>query len=370
MSSEIETRLRERLGVLQEEANAQRMLIAHYQKIYAELAAEHQPPPHTAPSTTSQEMSDQYFLIIGNGRTGSTWLETSFNQLPDVRAYRQIGWRLGDQPGHPQRYSINKSDSMASIIKSACDDKEPTRLAIAGSKFIFQPYTFTHTDVFEQLCVCIEPQIKLIHLKRSYLSSFLSWKIRGVAHKIDSSVNAIQRVPLSVESHPAAEPRHLVLAARGGPLSDIEGTRYPLNTAIDDIAMMFSNDIFSRRLVEQRGGLTIDYADITKRFSELARFVGSQAPDEKIREIVAQPLTMKLDNLENYLHPLTPLSEIADLFDKAYRDNDPDSIIWRSDNLLRLSIPGLRETLEKYGANVEDDGDAILWRPRKPIMLI
>ena len=38
--------------------------------------------------------SSEFFLILGNGRTGSTWLETTLDQLPDVRARQELKLKL------------------------------------------------------------------------------------------------------------------------------------------------------------------------------------------------------------------------------------------------------------------------------------
>lgn len=359
--------IRDKLNVLREEAGTQRGLIAEYHKKYAELAEHIQPQPHGVRGQTSSK----HFLIISNGRTGSSWLETNFNQLPDVRAYRQIGWRLGDQPDHPQRYSINKSDSMIAIIDAACDSREPKPLKVAGSKFVFQPYTYTHMDVHVQLENCTEHSIKLIFLKRAYLESFLSWKARGVAHSINPIVNATQRIPNVLKTHIApAKLRHLILTARSVPLSDAAGTHYPINRAIDDILVMFSNDIFSQRLVIGRSGRITDYAHLSNEFPELAKFIGSDASADTCRDIIANPLTQKLPELWDYLHPLEPLTEIAALLDNAFWRNDLMSVVWQADNTLRLEITGLADAFERLGVVAKRDGDAVIWSPQKPLMMI
>tara|TARA_R110002110_G_C13379123_1_gene710923 strand:- start:115 stop:1245 length:1131 start_codon:yes stop_codon:yes gene_type:complete len=364
--SEIKS-LHETINVLREENSTQRGLLAEYQNKYAELANHIQPKPHAVPSQTSPA----HFLILGNGRTGSSWLTTNFNQLPDVRAHRQIGWRLGDQPDHPQRYSINKSDSMTAIIDAACDSREPTPLHVAGSKFIFQPYTYTHSEIYSQLSECIEPDIKLIYLKRAYLECFLSWKVRGVAHSIDPAIDAKQRIPNVLENHiPQTELRHLVLNSRGVPLSDVSGTPYPVNQAVDDILVMFSNDILARRLVENRSGKIIDYSRIRDEFTALAAFIGSSATTKICRDIIANPLTQKLPDLSDYLHPSQPLAEIAGLLDNIFWQNESNSVSWLKDNTLRLNIPGLADAFNRWGVVAARDGDAVIWRPQKPVMLI
>tara|TARA_R110000868_G_scaffold4419_1_gene27732 strand:+ start:1233 stop:2399 length:1167 start_codon:yes stop_codon:yes gene_type:complete len=350
-----------------EEVNAQRGLIMEYQRLYSELAGATRPPPRPLPPQTS----DRHFLILSNGRTGSTWLVSSLNQLPDVRAYRQIGWRLGDQPDHAQRFSINRADSMKVIIDAACYTKEPLPLGIAGSKFVFQPYTYTHASVARELSDCIEDDIRLLHLKRSYLSTFLSWKTRGVAHSIDPQVAATQRVRGALEDHqPDAEPQHIVLTSHGRPLADTRGAHYPIKSAIDDMLVMFTNDLFSRAIVSARGGLILDYADITTRFGEIARFIGSAATDETIASAIARPLTRKLAALTEFLHPIEPFSAIADCLDRAFHANAGDEVTAQPDGSFRLKVNGLKQALINAGAHAQYDGDDIIWWPHKPVMKI
>jgi hypothetical protein len=359
--------LHEQLAQLREANGAQRVLISEYQKKYAELAAYIDPPSHERP----QPKSSRHFLIIGNGRTGSTWLESNFNQLADVRAYRQIGWRLGEQPDHPQRYSVNKSDSMVAIIEAACATKEAAPSHVAGSKLIFQPYTYTHPDVFGQLERVIEPEIDLLLLKRSYLDCFLSWKTRGVAHSIDPEVDAAQRVSGAIESHqPDKPPQHIVLTARGKPMADAAGTRLAVINAIDDILVMFSNDFLARGLVERRSFRIVDYSNIASEFASLTQFIGSRADDDAIRKIIAHPLTQKLPDLTSFLHPVAPLAEFANLLDMAFRHGHPSCLAWQKDNVLRIDIPGLAGSFRKLGVAASMDGNAILWRPLKPLMLV
>jgi len=48
-----------------------------------------------------RDSRSRFFLIIGNGRTGSTWLQTTLDQLPDVVTRLELKFRLPYQEPHP-----------------------------------------------------------------------------------------------------------------------------------------------------------------------------------------------------------------------------------------------------------------------------
>jgi hypothetical protein len=350
-----------------EEIGTLRSLVTQYQTLYANAANLVESAPHFHLS----QLSSQHFLIFANGRTGSTWLESSLNQLPDVRAYSEIRWKVGPKV-HEQHVHAGRGCSMKERIEEACNSKEPpeSQFRVSGTKLALDPYYYRAPSLFDDLKGVIEPDIKLILLKRSYLETFLSWKIRGVAHAVDEDVAARQRRPDAVTIRVHAEPSRLHLTLDGQPMAGDGGAPYPLKTAIDDLLVFFANDLGFRSIVEQRGGLFLDYAEIPTRFSEIARFVGSEAGSNDITSAIARPLTLKLPTLEKFLDPVAPLAQIADVLDRAFLAPHPDILKWHEEGSLRLRVPGLSDTLASIGVRPLCEAKDVIWWPRKPFVVM
>jgi len=316
---------------------------------------------------------EQQFLILGNGRTGSTWLLTSLDRLPGVIARHEIKWK---DPSLEFRadahFVVDKNSSMAAAIKRVTVDPNVTP-KIRGSKLIFNPYYFNGPDVFANLAKVIEPNTKLILLKRNYLETWLSWKTRGVYHVVDEEVGHIDPAvnPLLDAMRKLEKPAtiHLVLHHCGGALSEAEGRPYPLVTAIDDLMQFFSNDIQLLSLVKQRGGLVVDYADIASQLGRIAEFIGAPASKDIIENIVGKPRTLKLDRLDDYLHPIGTLQNMAEAMDRAFQEavagNSGQAWKWTSEDTGAVGAPNVVRAIEPFGYPATNN--AINWKIQRPV---
>lgn len=373
-----------------EELGSARGLIDRYQQMFEALAAERLSDPAPPPSN-HLDPDIRAFLIIGNGRTGSTWLLMSADQLPDVVAQREIKWRApGSQPHRGIAFIDGSSRSMrdAIAIANRVQGRPQVRAgaaAIAGGKLIFDPYGYNGQTIFAHLDRIIERDVKLIALRRSYLEWWLSWKARGVYHDVDIEVmkrtNSLWEQEFAyLTSREKPRTREIVLTAAGAPLTDTSAmndpVHYPLRDAVDDMFMAFSNDLFSEALVRSRGGLCIDYAEIGSRYSEFADFIGTSSSPAEIDRIAQTPVTRKLDALTTDLvRPTDILVELDDILRRGLQASEP-VWTWRERRSAEIRLPGLAALLRKhgidttgasYGIAAVPDPDVVVWQARKPI---
>ncbi len=319
--------------------------------------------------------SEQQFLIVGNGRTGSTWLLTSLDRLPGVISRHELKWM---DPSLVFRadahFVVDQNSSIAAAIKrtSFDPDIEPK---VRGSKLIFNPYHYNGPRMFANLAKIIEPNVKLILIKRNYLETWLSWKARGVYHEVNEDVGRIDPAvnPMLDAMRKMEKPAtvNLVLHHNGAALSDVAGTPYPLAIAIDDLLQMVANDIQLLSIIKERNGIIVDYADISSELGRIAEFVGAPASKEIIDNIVSKPRTMKLDRLEDCLHPIEILRNLAQAMDRAFkaaaeRVSDPElPWKWIAEDAGAIGAPPVIQALERFGYSAANG--TINWKVQRPV---
>lgn len=318
---------------------------------------------------------DRYFLIISNGRTGSTWLVTSLDQIPDVTARHELKWPDGTPMRSDAQYVLDPGENVRGAIDAVCAKK--TR-PVKGSKLVFNPYTFHGESVFAALSENIDRRIATVLLKRRYLETWLSWKARGVYHEVneafhadDFSTNSMVRAMQALQK---PQNTHLVLCHNGEVLAPLQegATYYPLETAIDDLLQFFSNDMQALGIVKARKGMVVDYSSVKTSLPAVARYIGTKSAPSVVENSVSRPLTKKLDPLEDYLHPLGVLAEISDALDELFADvvmgsvAPEDVLQWDGQDKLIIWDQNVADTIGKYG--FETAGDKLVWQVRKPVV--
>lgn len=326
----------------------------------------------------NEEARGPRFLILGNGRSGSTWLLTSLDLLPDVNARQEIKWPDGVSEFRKDAQTVvdRHSSMIEAIEKNSFDPNMPAR--VRGSKMIFNPYCFHGPQMFANLANVIEPDIDLILLKRSYLDMWLSWKARGVYHQVNEDAD-----PHSPRSHAMLDAMRemkdpgtasLVLHHGGKSLADAVGIAYPLETAIDDLLQMYANDLQLLPIVKGRDGLIIDYAEIPSRLTEVVSFIGADVDDKRIQNILAKPQTRKLPSLDHLLSPIDVLAQIATALDETFHSvatgtsNSQLAWTWIDAEGASIKAPVIVSALAQYG--FEPHGHEIRWKIQKPYVNI
>jgi len=219
------------------------------------------------------------------------------NALPDVRTDYEFQWYDG-----PLTH-------MHVSMKQPNFDLRATLLRIVGVGHIFgTKITVPGTqrlsgDDFMKMSFLITPDIKLVHLSRTYLDCFLSG-LRDAGHL---------RNPEGL-----AAPPHLGVQLKTQVTTDaktLRPGRLDIDAVKNELSIRFSNDLLLTSLA-QRGAnyMAVDYGDVEERFADVARHIGSEATDDQISEIVRRPATKKL--------PEVDYSKIFENFDEARRLGD------------------------------------------------
>jgi hypothetical protein len=253
---------------------------------------------HTA--TSAQASRSKKFLIIANMRTGSTWLETALGALSDVSTDFEMKWgNFADSSSH--HLLLSQTDKSVSQALDQIGDA-----SVLGSKLIFDTDHVVDSE-FEEFTARITPDVRILHLTRSYRDIFLSVR-KGYYHAINAKKAALigSRLRERLTTAPAYQ---------GPP------TAMPVapSTCLRETMNLLRNDQRSHALAALRSPyMVVDYSDVEHRFLEIARFVGSKASEKEIRDCIKSPPTKKLpmtaaDALVSNMRELDPILEAADM---------------------------------------------------------
>jgi hypothetical protein len=349
-----------------------------------------------------------YFLIMGNGRTGSTWLSTSLDQIPDIFCARELKWGKTDYELKPVHYEINLNsgsaiDVLREIYGSELNRQAPTPVHAnaVGSKFILDPYYYCPDDFFRNFAGFLQDLNLIVLLHRNFLASFLSWKTRGVYHKLgasqkDNKVDFYLRHGMQEQAEP--ETRSVCLTKNGHALEDFaydaskpsvtcDSLTCEIDDCIDDLFQAFHNDLQLLGIVRaSKKGLLLDYDDLPDRIPEIVDALGSKATKQQIQHVVDNPPTQQLARLERRLiQPEGVIDRLADVLETAFHDvavaRTPVDAIWRwSEDYseAHIDIPRLKRCLDSMPGNAPGTllerlrsrfGSAtVIWKPRKPVL--
>jgi hypothetical protein len=321
------------------------------------------------------------FLVLSNGRTGSTWLSTSLGQVDGVSVKGELNWWI---PGQLSRLAhIYVNGPCREFTSGASLGDRPNDARRIGSKFVFQPYYFYGDFVFRSIRRMISPETKLVFLKRNYLATWISWKVRGVHHVLNPKKIEIIKIsdPQLFESVASLDKpinRKIQFTVKGValPVSDeCDRVFYPLEEAIDDLLVLFYNDCAAYRHLSRRfSSHRIQYETIPQQFSSLLRFLDLNSGEEEIQKIFDVPITLKLDRLNDCVDSLDLIGGVAEILDRAYEnyccseDEQKCPIEWLDNRELRLHIPELSKWLRNCMLLDSDCGSSCVWRPFRPVI--
>ncbi len=288
----------------------------------------------------------KYFLVLGNTRVGSSWLSSSFHRLPQVSCTREIRWWM------PYQEEANRNhvyvDSTTRSIKERIDfgsaAAPPGKLAVVGAKFKLDPYGFTLPAAFDALQSNIEDDIHLIHLRRSYLEIFSTLKAYGIRHlanqtfrkNFEAVVRDGQAKPATVSRFYSTystplEKKNVVLTVDGKVVPRIAGAVAqlgepetlvfcPIRDAIDDLLVLFFNDVFMLSLAAgRRNARVINYQEIDTKFFDIVRDLGITASREDCAALLKTAPTSKIEVPgDRLVHPDDALAEISNYLDRVF----------------------------------------------------
>jgi hypothetical protein len=223
------------------------------------------------------------FLILGNMRTGSTWLTTLLGALPDVVTEYEVKWR----PRYA-RLAVHRALDVDSPTVDQILEAFESDLPVVGSKLILDPDYLSPME-FSKLKAKLGPEIRLIHLTRDLRSIFLSRR-RGVYHRR----NRDDTIRVSKQLKAAIDEADISRASAQSPPEWVAKA-----DCYDELAIYVRNDVrFAQLTRTHRRYLRVNYGEIANQLTEIARFVGSEAGPDVIAAVLENSPTLKLPPVE------------------------------------------------------------------------
>jgi hypothetical protein len=274
------------------------------------------------------------FLILSNPRTGSTWLQTSLGDLPDVAVNYELKWGpiMHVEPTGVQRTIRDKTVSCRSLLTSISQSSR-----IVGSKLVLSGAVPIPTEQASDLAGTIDPDIRIMHLTRPYFDILSSSFGHGAVHLIDRPYLESKDAGMVQELQSNSQPKLRAIPEKSAQtvIDDVvlyqlarvrrrlgigKPFRYvPYENIISLLLIFFVNDIALlevRRRAKQ--WLHIRYSDVISRFHEIVAFVGSQAEQSRVQYIIEHPVTRKLDAVRGDLMANhRSIRRVANLLDEA-----------------------------------------------------
>lgn len=332
------------------------------------------------------------FLIIGNGRCGSTWLETSLDQLSELACRREFKWPspLYELNEFHLKIDFETNSIVRELDEFYEDHQESAPRPINGSKLIFDLYPLLTPKVFGHISDALDVGVNIVQIKRNYIELFLSWRARfGIVHQISpaalgnhASIDPLLVSTFDTEVPEAAKSRNIWLTNNGRRLvSDrepgLEGVDFETSAVVEDLLSFFYNDISVVGISKFcTNSMVVDYKDIKKRFTEIARFVGATSNDSQLLTPIDTPTTQKLPPLSpNLIRPMEKVLTLSELLDKSFWDvvqgnRDPAEVVAldEENNSLVFRVSGLSAAVDdlvlsgnKIDADVLDP-DVFIWK--------
>lgn len=252
----------------------------------------------------------EYFIIISNMRSGSTYLCTSLGQLPQFSTDFELKYN-----------PIHKLGKIHLLLKDSCKDSlQPiAKNKIVGSKLTFdsfslydpiKDYVLSDHD-FSNLSLVIESDIKIIHLIRNYYDIIQSQR-RGAFNILNNNSDIDYNksvVSIELMNDPIYREKTKIHETQFRNLSHLQIRK--------NLFSLFVNDLYSSLIKQKKPNKTIEYNNIGNSFFDLAAFLSPEVTCEECEKIMNNPVTKKLQEIE-----YQPLSEedaqlCAALFDEA-----------------------------------------------------
>jgi hypothetical protein len=289
----------------------------------------------------------KYLLIMGNTRVGSTWLSASMHRFSQVHCTREIRWMMPYQEKALQVHTYVDADtrSMKERLDYSCSDTRRQDLVVKGAKLKFDPYGFVPPEWFSRLKSIIEEDVQILFLRRPYIEIFGTWKSFGIRQLANQDI----LIRMQQASDPVLEDEKIRLdrffSTSASPLEkkeiiivterEIYGNEareyvalcreedilhYPIEEAIDDLLVLFYNDVLALSLCSPRAARLLNYRDIRGEFTRLLSSLSIQAPKAECREALDDASTKRIEpRNDDLVRPSGALKEISEYLNSLFQ---------------------------------------------------
>lgn len=228
----------------------------------------------------------RYFMIFANMRCGTTWTQLMLGELSDVATDYEFKWAPSYEP-QPLHYVIpDKSFS----CRRALDTISATD-AIVGSKIVLDFLPLTSKN-YRAIRATIEPEIAIIHIVRDYWEIIRSFR-RGFFHLVGRPHKNAEGKLQSALAQSTDAFREYEAQSKHAQSATIRA-----RDSLHVLWTLLRNDLCAAKLARDHRYLRLNYDDVSRRFGELTRFVGSNSSDDEIARVAADPPTKRLPQFD------------------------------------------------------------------------
>lgn len=206
------------------------------------------------------------FLIVGNGRSGSTWLTSALNQLPDVSADLELCW----QPWFrtftaAHRVIASWRVSVRALIENSVGTGNEE---IVGSKLVLSAKLYGPIEI-RDVVLAVDREVRIIHLTRTPAEVLVSYiKSQGQNLQRDKATDRNYLVQTLERESTAAPPKP-------------SHTFNKYHAAFMLLAIRRNNSFLKIFQRTHPHYLRVDYSEVAERWDEICNFVNTQATAEQ-----------------------------------------------------------------------------------------
>ncbi len=284
----------------------------------------------------------RYFVIMGNSRVGSTWIQVSMHSLPEVFCTREIRWRMpymNQAPPPVQTYIDSTTTSIKERLELGRRIAGKDKATVVGAKLKFDPYGFALPSAYADLGKILEPDVYVIFLRRSYFEIFQTWKAFGIRHLANPNAKKRERkkedrqekaglnrfytmhsVPLEQKQIFITRDGNVVARYLHNKYSGSSNLYCSIGDAIDDLLVLFYNDVMGLSVVERHANTDIFYyQDIRSKFFDVTQKLALPVTPKDCREALDNASTLQIEPPGiKLVFPDDALKEISDYLDRTF----------------------------------------------------
>lgn len=224
----------------------------------------------------------QPFLILSNGRSGSTWLATALGRLAGMTTDYEYRWNFPDAPlDELHRLIPGHIPSVADDLRAFARGAD-----FVGSRLVLSLEWSDREDFARRAEAYFDPSIHYVLLTRRFFDVLLSFMLRGPTHQLtpaDQGIeadNVLRRRLRDYEGYFAGVQANYAVAAP---------------RLFEALASLTNNAIALYGLYAQRPRRShVAYEAIDADFLRLAREIGWRGEASDAQAVMDKPFTVKL----------------------------------------------------------------------------
>ena len=254
--------------------------------------------------------NNSYFLIIGNGRTGSTWLTTLLGEHSQIDSDFELKWQPKYSPASLHLVVDENSPSISNLL----DQTLKGTSEVVGSKLILDPYRFLSQSDIDGLFGKIGSDIRCIYLTRNYFDLNMSF-MRGAFNLTNQKFSSKSTLFQTLEAQRAENEK------RQGLEVDLLQQK---NRFIENLITLLFNDlVIQSQLANKNNNLIqVDYDYLFSSMPDIFGFVlNGNSDEQELVSLLNSPVIQKLSavNVNKNTDTYISLYRLSNIFTAVMR---------------------------------------------------